>query len=354
MRSRLRIRHAGWLAALALAAWGAAPASAEPLATLGQGVAPSAVTDAAGTLHVVWRQFGCPGTSSTAACPPAPRRAPRSQIASSRRHALPAAASAGRRPGRRVPVARRHAGRRHELRRLRRRRHDLDGQRRIGVGMEAISDAKLTPDGGLVDTVRSKRQGGPLPARAAGRRHRAAPRVAGHLPDPRLPRLTHLPDGRPAVIAQYVAGRLGTRVAVPSADVGVPGSWSPFGAWRSLAAADASAADAGPTGTWLLTTTPHRTSAGTLPVRIWRWGTHGFERPQSIGALARGPGQSVGGAQDTNKLALDVDLAGRLHAAWPLGARPAADSSASSTGAPTAAASARRSSTRSAPRSATS
>ena len=52
----------------------------------------------------------------------------------------------------------------------------------------------------------------------------------------------------------------------------MPGSWTTPGAWRSLAGADASAADAGPTGTWLLATNRHRTSTGTLPVRIWRWG----------------------------------------------------------------------------------
>ena len=131
--------------------------------------------------------------------------------------------------------------------------------------------------------------------------------------------MTHLADGRPVVIAEYADDRLGTRVAVLSADADVPGSWTTPGAWRSLAGADASAADAGLTGTWLLATNRHRTSTGTLPVRIWRWGTRGFERPRTIGALAFTAGQDVGGAQDTNKLALDVDLAGRLHAAWPLG-----------------------------------
>ena len=136
----------------------------------------------------------------------------------------------------------------------------------------------------------------------------------------RLPHVTHLADGRPVVVAEYADDRLGTRVAVLSADVGLPGSWTAPGAWRSLTGADASAADDGPTGTWLLATNRHRTSTGALPVRIWRWGTRGFERPRTIGALAFNAGQDVGGAQDTNnKLALDVDLAGRLHAAWPLG-----------------------------------
>lgn len=81
MRSTRRIRYAGWMAALALAAWSAAPAGAEPVATLAQGSSPSAVTDAAGTLHVVWRQFKVPGNliycrvpAGGAAC--APSRSP--------------------------------------------------------------------------------------------------------------------------------------------------------------------------------------------------------------------------------------------------------------------------------------
>ena len=60
-------------------AWGAAPAGAEPVATLAQGSPPSAVTDAAGTLHVVWRQFNVPGNLLYCRVPAGARRAPRSR-----------------------------------------------------------------------------------------------------------------------------------------------------------------------------------------------------------------------------------------------------------------------------------
>jgi hypothetical protein len=319
MRARRSVRHAGWLAVLALAACSAAPAGAEPVATLAQGSAPSAVTDAAGTLHVVWREFNMPG------------------------HLIYCRVPAGGNACAPVQIAARVGGTPYLL--LRPQDGALiavvpslddtlgevtsfvfspDGgttwsaQTPVGVGMDSISDAKLTPDGGFVDTVRSKGdqvlfQRVPL---GGGIEQRMV--ALGTYEGTRLPHVTHLADGRPLVVAEYADDRLGTRVAVPSTDVNAQPSWSAFGAWRTLLGADASAVDAGPTGTWLLGTSRHRTSTGALPVRIWRWGTRGFEHPQSVGALARRAGQDVGGANDTNKLSLDVDLAGRLHAVWPL------------------------------------
>ena len=49
------------------------------------------------------------------------------------------------------------------------------------------------------------------------------PRIValGDKHDVRVPRVTHLPDGRPAVIAHYAEQRLGSRVEVPGADVNV-------------------------------------------------------------------------------------------------------------------------------------
>jgi hypothetical protein len=54
-----RARRGGWLA-VRVAALLALPASApaEPIATLGHGANPSAVVDAAGTLHAVWDRTG--------------------------------------------------------------------------------------------------------------------------------------------------------------------------------------------------------------------------------------------------------------------------------------------------------
>jgi hypothetical protein len=308
---------------LAAAAWGVAPASAEPITELAQGAQPTAVTDAAGTLHVAWRQFQVPGHLLYCRVPAAGGPCVPVQIAANvagapylfvrpQDGALIAAfpvtdpAVGGTGTGVVVSV---DGG------------STWSGQATVGGGLPDINDAKLSLDGGFVDTVAFSGEtvlfqrvpvAGPAPPEtrvvALGEKH-----------DVRVPRVTHLPDGRPAVIAHFAEERLGSRVEVPGADVNVATSWTAFGAWRRLPNADASAADVGPTGSWLLATDDHRTPTGTLPVRIFRWDTHGFEHPRTIGALARGASQAVGGSQDTNTVALDVDFAGRLHAAWPLG-----------------------------------
>jgi hypothetical protein len=319
MTSTRRVVRAAAIA-LTLAACGAAPAAAEPITELAQGAQPSAVTDAAGTLHVVWRQFQFPG------------------------HLLYCRIPAGGGPCVPVQLAQNVAGAPY----LFVRPQDgalivvfpvtdetlggnatgvvasADGgttwsaQASVGAGLPDINDAKLSLDGGFVDTVAFTSDTvlfQRVPVAGVAERRVVA---LGEKHDVRVPRVTHLPDGRPAVIAHFAEGRLGVRAPAAGADVNEAASWGPFGAWHLLRGADASAGDVGPTGTWLLTTEEHRTSNGTLPVRIWRWGTHGFEHPHTIGALARGASQAIGGAQDTNLVALDVDLAGRLHAAWPL------------------------------------
>ena len=68
----------------------------------------------------------------------------------------------------------------------------------------------------------------------------------------------------------------------------------------------------------MLATVAQRTAAGAFPVRIWRWGSRGFGSPRTIGGARARLERLVGQAQPTTTVALDVDLAGRLHAAWPL------------------------------------
>jgi hypothetical protein len=321
MRSTRRVVRGTVAIGLSLAACGAAPAGAEPITELSMGAQPSAVTDAAGTLHVVWRQFQVPG------------------------HLLYCRVPAGGGPCAPVQLAQNVAGAPYLF--VRPQDGALiavfpvvdealggdatgivvsadggttwSGQASVGAGLPDINDAKLSLDGSFVDTVAFSGDTvlfQRVPVAGAPETRLV---LLGEKHDVRVPRVTHLPDGRPAVIAHFAEQRLGSRVEVPGADVNVATSWSPFTAWRLLPHGDASAADVGPTGSWLLATDEHRTSAGTLPVRIWRWDAHGFEHPRTIGALARRANQDVGGSQDTNLVALDVDLAGRLHAAWPLG-----------------------------------
>jgi hypothetical protein len=302
----------------------AAPAAAEPILELGTGRQASAVTDAAGTLHVVSRDPAadrvplryCRVPAGGAGCTPieiardaqwAPRMLLRPQdgtlivvypgldSASQLRTMLVTSADGGA---------------------------TWSGATPIGGGLSQLDDAELSPDGAFVDTVSSTTTGEVQFQRVplgGGTEQRVV--SLGVKRDLLPPRVTHLADGRPVVIAHYATNRLGARVAALGVDPNDPAAWGPPTAWRRLRAADASDGDLGPTGTWLLTTVKQRTSAGSLPVEVWRWGARGFEDPRTIGALARRAGQQVGQGQDTNVVSLDVDLAGRLHAAWPLSQR---------------------------------
>jgi hypothetical protein len=321
MRSRRRIRCATCMAVVALTACGAAPAGAEPVLELGKGAEPSAVTDAAGTLHVVFRQFQSP--SQLLYCRVPAGGGPCAPVQIARDAGTPYLLL---RPQDGVLIAA-FPSLDPALAQVTSIAYSADGgttwtgQAPAGVGMHDISDAQLSPDGAFVDTVYVDADnvlfqrvpvGGGLEQRivALGPNH-----------DVRVPRVTHLPDGRPAVIARFASGRLGVRVPAVGADPNDQTAWVSAASMRGLRDADASYGDGGPTGTWLLATSEQRTRAGTLPVNIWRWRARGFEDPQKIGALARNASQAIGGAQDTNAVGLDVDLAGRLHAAWPLSTR---------------------------------
>jgi hypothetical protein len=322
------VRPPGSRAAAALAAVVAAvlvaPAAAEPIVELGTGRQASAVTDAAGTLHVVSRDPAavrvplryCRLAVGATACTPleiardaqwAPRLLLRPQdgalivvypgldAASQLRTMLVASGDGGTTWGAPTP---------------------------IGAGLSEIDDAELSLDGAFVDTVASTPTGEVQFQRVPlGGRTEQRVVSLGVKRDLLAPRVTHVIDGRPVVIAHYAADRLGARVARAGVDPDDPAAWGSATTFRRLRDADASDADVGPTGTWLLATVKQRTSAGALPVKVWRWGPHGFEDPRTIGALARRAGQEVGQGQDTNVVSLDVDLAGRLHTAWPLSQR---------------------------------
>jgi hypothetical protein len=319
MRSRRRIRRAGWMAVLALAAWGAAPASAEPVLELGMGSQPSAVTDVAGTLHLAFRRYQAPAQLLYCRVPAG--GGPCAPVQIGRDAGTPYLLL---RPQDGVLIAL-FASLDPALAQVTSIAASADGgttwtgQSPVGVGMHSISDAELSPDGAFVDTVYVDAedvlfQRVPLGGGLEQRIVRLGP---NH--DVRVPRVTHLPDGRPAVIARFASGRLGVRVPAVGADPDDQSVWAPAASLRGLRDGDASDGDSGPTGTWLLATSERRTPAGILPVNVWRWRARGFEDPQRIGALARTTRQAIGGARDTNIVALDVDLAGRLHAAWPLG-----------------------------------
>jgi hypothetical protein len=310
----MTVARAAAAAVLALLAT-AAPARSETVLQLGHGGEPSAVTDAAGTLHVVWRDvtaprvplYYCRVPAGGSGCTPAiladwatrphlllrPQDGALIAVYGSTDDTTRAVVSGDGGTTWSVPAP-------------------------VGTGLGEVHDAELSPDGGFVDTVHDavemSFQRVPL---GGGVESRVVP--LGQHRSTLWPRVTHLPDGRPAVIAQYALGRLGARVPAAGADPENAAAWSPFNAWNGLRKSGASDVDAGPTGTWLVATDDPATPRGNYLVRIWRWGARGFARPRAIGALAHRASQVLGaGAATPFGAALDVDAAGRLHAAWPL------------------------------------
>jgi hypothetical protein len=316
------MRRALVIAVLALLA-AAAPAAAEPVLELGQGRDPSAATDAAGTLHVVWRDVTvfqrplryCRVAAGGNACTPVDI----AQDTGGRPYLL-------LRPQDGALVALFH-GTDPTLGQVTKAMVSADGGTTwsqptpIGANFRDIDDAELSPDGAFVDTVATNVdevlfQRVPLGGGVEGRVVSLGTRKGG-----RPPRVSHLPDGRPVVIAHFAAKRLGARVPRAGADPNDPAAWGRFTAWNRLGSVDADDGDLGPTGAWLLTSVTPRSTLGTFAVRMWRWDRHGFAHPQTIGALARRAGRDIGQVEDASggsRVALDVDLAGRLHAAWPM------------------------------------
>jgi hypothetical protein len=308
----------GWIACLVLSAvMSAAPASAAAAAvvSIGAGEQPSAVTDAAGTLHVVWRDPASPNV---------PVRYCRVIVGAAGCDPVPIAYDAGWAPhlmerstdGALLVVFSRNDGATMAL-------ASADSGTTwtpaapVGTGLGNVYDAELTPDGSAVDTVAYSTVGVGFQRVVLGGVVESRVVSLGVPRSVRAPRVTHLRDGRPVVAEQYQAHVLGTRVPALGADPDVQGAWGSASAWRRLRHADTSDADSGPNGTWLAATMEG--GGASDPIRIWRWSKHGFTRPQTIGAgRHRAPATLGRGTPGPNTLALDVAPDSRLFVAWSL------------------------------------
>jgi len=189
----------------------------------------------------------------------------------------------------------------------------------VAPGPEDIDAAALTPDGAAIDVVGSGGGeyrfqriplGGGVETRAValGER-RFAP---GHI--------AHLSDGRPVFTGDFVVNQLQSRVGAGGVDPNTPAAWGDTH-WRRISGVDRTALDGGPTGTWLLTLNSSRSQApaqNDYAMRLWRWGSGGFELARRLGALNRPQSQPIGYGDDDSAVALDADLAGRLHAVWSI------------------------------------
>jgi hypothetical protein len=303
---------------LAIAAALAPAAGAEPISQLGQGLYPSAVTDATGTLHVVWNTFTQATPAPTAYC-----RLP-AGAATCQPIALPLPPGGGDTIAGRphilfrpadgalfvvVSAVNASANTTYEY-------ASGDGGATwsgpsvIGTGIGDVVRAKLTTDGTAVDLLSP--EGGLVWQRAP----------LGGAPETRTidlragssfgsgfatgAELTTLPDGRTALFGQDHTGRLALRALA----AGDPYAQATWGSWSLLPAPGSLwGLSSGPTGTWLL---GHQ---GTR-LRVRRWNGRRFTTPRTMGTLAGVGGGDVGQSTGSGPSDLSVDLAGRVHVAW--------------------------------------
>jgi hypothetical protein len=308
------------LLGLTLAVAMAPAASAEPISQLGQGRYPSAVTDANGTLHVVWNTFTQATPAPTLYCR-LPAGAPSCQPV-----ALPGL------PGGADTLAERP----HILLRpsdgalfvvLTAPRLGVNatyvyasgdggttwsGPTQIATTIGDIVRARLTADGTAVDLISPEGPGifwqrAPLAGPPEGRvidLQAGSGFGAGF--DTAFEETT-LPNGQTVVLGQDTKGRVAMR-ALGAGDPYQQATWSP---WAVLPASGGSlwGASAGPSGAWLLGYHPTR-------LRVRRWNGRDFTTPRTMGTLAGVGGGDVGQSIGSGAADLSVDLAGRVHVAW--------------------------------------
>jgi hypothetical protein len=326
-----RVGRAVWLSVVVAACTLALPctASAEPLVDLGPADSPArAVTDGAGTLHVVWdthRAQPSDPLSLTYCRVPAGATA----CSSTQQLGVPGGFAfgvhllrrtqdgalivvfSGREPTTGAPVT-------YVL-------TSLDGGATwspaaiVGAGLLGMDAAALTADGQAIDTVGFS-GADPLSYQRVGVTGPPESRVVAMGTEPNGtkttqisgPHLVNLPDGRPMLIVSGVD--LGTRDRILRAGVDPfqDASWSAWSAsprlhgpflWTTF----------GPNGVWELT------DDGAMGLRVWRFDGRRFVRPRSLGTIGGPPASNVLGAKHvagTRELDFVQDGGGRLHVAW--------------------------------------
>lgn len=289
-------------------------ARAEPVLTLGPGVgapsAPTAVADAAGTLHALWRNvdpsyrpvFYCRVPAGGTGCTP---------VEIMRNGSGRPALLIRPQDGALIALVPRYVDGKSALWLA----ISADGGASwsapapVATGLDGVDDAALTPDGTAIDIV------------ASGVRFQRVPLAGGETRVVSLggrvgssASISHLSDGRPIVAGEFDVYDVRTRVGAAGLDPNTPGAWARKD-WRPILGIGQSALDSGPTGSWLLTRDA-KVRGNDWFVRLWRWGPGGFALARRVGALNRPQSQPIGLAQSDSQIALDVDLAGRLHAVW--------------------------------------
>jgi hypothetical protein len=305
-----------WLALAAILALLLVPSSAgaEPIAELGQGGFPSAVTDAAGTLHAVWYERAANGnftaycrvTAGGTACQPTTLAA---LPQNSSRHPFVLLRPSD---GVLLVVVTGYDAATHFTTYL---YSSADGgttwarPATVGGGLDDVVAAQLTPDGTAIDLLGDASEGlafqrVPIGAGAESR----TVKLLGPSSYRFNPTLGTLPDGRPYVSATSGGHRTGYRV-FNGGDLYQDAAWTPWAGARAMSGSRPSTGN-GPSGAWLALYSGKR-------LHVLRWNGTRFAVPRTMGTLAGvgggDVGESIGIADPWD---LEVDLAGRVHVTW--------------------------------------
>jgi hypothetical protein len=317
------MRRAWGALALAAAICASAPAvaRAEPIVSLGplRGT-PSAVTDAAGTLHAVSRlangprgtigycrvPAGATGCSTTAEIGGFP-----SLLKSARILLRP-------QDGALIVVASGLDGASDATFAF----QSLDGgatwsaPRIVGRNVFEIDEAALTADGTAVDTAGEDFvwQRVPLDGGVESRTVKLSENADGSDSGVSFsPSIGHLSDGRAMIVGDGNVAGVRARV-LGAADPFVNASWSAWRATPRTPGLDVNASF-GPNGAWAVTSGSVQNSG----FRVWRWNGRRFAKPGSLGTIGgRARSNLIGGVRIGNihTPAFAEDAGGRLHAVW--------------------------------------
>jgi hypothetical protein len=305
-------------------------AAAEPIVNLGPTAgAPSAVTDGAGTLHVVWHTYEMQGgpdmlsycrvpAGGTTCTPVILGGFP--SIVVGNPHLL-----LRKQDGALIVVV---PGNDDQARNVTFALTSSDGGNSwtgptiVGIGQYDIDAVALTPDGSAVDTLEGFVHdmswqrvplSGPPEQRIVSLTAEPDGRNTGFVFDANV---GYLPDGQPMIVGHSpeVGAETRYRVLRAGADPYVNGSWTAWSAAPRLGGISVITAF-GPNGIWAMT---HDSILAGRGLKVWRFDGRRFIRPRSLGTIggrattnAVGETPVAGGAYDFVQ-----DAGGRLHATF--------------------------------------
>jgi hypothetical protein len=190
----------------------------------------------------------------------------------------------------------------------------------VGYGQDSVDRVALTPDGSAIDTLDENDMTlQRVPVGGPPERRLVALDVEPNGSDTAFSNSTnlgYLPDGRPMIVAEspYVDADIRYRILRAGADPYVNASWTPWSAAPRLGGISVDTGF-GPNGIWAMT---HNSIVAGTGLQVWRFDGRRFVRPRSLGTIGGHATTNVLGKTPVVGSAWDFtqDAGGRLHAAW--------------------------------------